>query len=104
MLSKQQWEIIEHRLSVDDCIVEVLIDAGYNETEIAKAIEFLLEKGRNIEIDDLTDEKRVVFIECIEGCTFFAGARFDFSGTKYNKYVREFMKLVDFFNCEYPCL
>jgi hypothetical protein len=85
-LTNNEWEIIEHRLSLSDAIAEALTDdldacrtqeaeakIIYNEVE--RQVEELrasIEATKTIDIDSLRHYQREALKDCMEGSTFFA--------------------------------
>ena len=75
-LTPQQFEIVEHRLEVPDCLAEVLCDFADDELplgevtpqEVEDAVTELYEilKGE-FDLAKLTTPQRLVFVDCIEG-------------------------------------
>ena len=77
-ITKQQFEIIEHRLEVPDCLIDCLCDFADDELplgevtpqEVEDAVTELYDilKGE-FELSELTTAQRLVFVDCIDGST-----------------------------------
>ena len=68
--TKTEWEIIEHRLGVPDCIAEVLEGEGFNYQEVEDRVYELQSKGCDaVDMDSRVD--RAILEDCCDGCTFF---------------------------------
>lgn len=76
-LTKQQADLVDHRLTATDALVEVMGETfGYAMEDVEDAIEDLsrMVVQRNIDVDVLTPISREVLIDCIEGSTWVACA------------------------------
>ena len=72
--TRTEWEIIRHRLDVDDAIIEVLLDAQFpvfGKLAIEDAIYMLQLNG--CQRENFSDAERLVLSECCLGSTFFCG-------------------------------
>ncbi len=72
--TRTEWEIILHRLEVDDAIIEVLTDADFpvfGPIALEDAIYMLKMNGASRSI--FSDAELLVLRECCEGSTWFAG-------------------------------
>ena len=84
-LTNNEWEIVEHRLSLSDAIAEMLTDGLDPDMpederelifeEIEGEVETLrktTELTKTIDTDMLTRYQREALVDCMEGSTFFA--------------------------------
>ena len=84
-LTDNEWEIVEHRLSLSDAIAEMLtddLDPDMPEDErelifeqVEDEVETLrktIELTKTIDTDTLTRYQREALADCMEGSTFFA--------------------------------
>ena len=81
-LTNTEWEILEHRLGVSDCIADALYDFGLTEAEneerwtqvqdAADALYDSLGSAREIDTGALTEIDREILADCLSGSTFFA--------------------------------
>ena len=72
--TRTEWEIILHRLEVEDAIVEALTDCEspiINASTIADAVYMLFLNGCTRTI--FSDAELIVLRECCNGSTWFAG-------------------------------
>jgi hypothetical protein len=83
-LTDNEWEIIDHRLSLSDAVAEMLtdgLDASMREDERelifeqaqdeVEALRKSLERTKTIDIDALTRYQREALTDCLDGSTFF---------------------------------
>lgn len=74
-LTKDQAELVDHRLGAADALVEVMGETfGYAQEDVWDAIKDLevMVARRKIDVDALTPISREVLIDCIEGSTWVA--------------------------------
>ena len=85
-LTKQQADLIDHRLTATDALVEVMGETfGWAAEDIEDAIKDLSQMvaKRQIDVNALTPISREVLIDCIEGSTWVACIS-NMSKPKYN--------------------
>ena len=83
-LTDNEWEIIDHRLSLSDAVAEMLtdgLDANMREDERelifeqaqdeVEALRKSTELSKTIDIDALTRYQREALTDCLDGSTFF---------------------------------
>jgi hypothetical protein len=83
-LTDNEWEIIDHRLSLSDAVAEMLtdgLDANMREDERelifeqaqdeVEALRKSTELTKTIDIDALTRYQREALTDCLDGSTFF---------------------------------
>lgn len=78
-LNKYHYEILEHRLSCYDGIVDALTDnEDYNvtQTQVGEAIQSVarMVEGRELPLENLTRIESLIVVDCLDGCTYFAGS------------------------------
>lgn len=81
-LTNSEWEILEHRLAISDCIADALYDFGLTKDEnearwtqvqeAADALNSSLRSTRAIAVEALTEVDREILADCLSGSTFFA--------------------------------
>jgi hypothetical protein len=84
-LTDNEWDIVEHRLSVSDAIAEMLtdgLDPNMSEDkreliieQVQDEVESLrksIELTKTIDTDVLTQNQREALVDCMDGSTFFA--------------------------------
>lgn len=76
-LTDNEWEIIEHRLSLSDSVADVLSDQfdGLTYEQAQDKCEALcsrIEASKTIDVAALTEHERAMLVDCMDGSTFFA--------------------------------
>ena len=84
-LTDNEWEIIEHRLSLSDAIAETLTDGldpdmPEDERELifeevedeVESLRKTIEMTKTIDLDTITRYQRKALADCLDGNTFFA--------------------------------
>jgi hypothetical protein len=75
-LTKNEWEIIEHRLGAWDLILDCFLSTEsmtWTAEEIEAAAEGLLSRGpKGIDLDNLGDLELDILQDCCDGCSYFA--------------------------------
>jgi len=95
-LTDNEWEIVEHRLSVSDAVAEMLTDGldhdmREDERELifeqvqdeVEALRKTIELTKTIDTETLTRYQREALVDCMEGSTFFA----DFDDVVFEGYM-----------------
>ena len=100
-----QYEILEHRLEIPDCIHEVLnddlgLDLGNPPVELERVEESsnklkALAKQGTIDWSELNDLDKEVLWDSIDGSTFIGASEGNVSQQQYSGFQRSFNNLVD---------
>lgn len=79
-----EWAIIEHRLTLDDCLADVLSDTyDWDWEETREKVSNFYRRLRSFfqahgevefEVNDLTEVEREALIDCVDGSTWFASS------------------------------
>ena len=97
-LTKQQADLIDHRLGAPDALVEVMGETfGYAMEDVEDAIEDLrlMVARRNVDMNALTPISREVLIDCIEGSVWVACIYDGGTNAEYDAACRVMANIAD---------
>lgn len=110
-LTPLEWEVMEHRLDVEDCLIDALCDDddGFDRDDTAAVIELLQQGEWEQALDVEPDIAVEVLCDCVNGSTFFGCAEHNVSEQKLNAIIKAGESLADKVeawsgkSCVFPC-